>query len=146
MKNFTAIEITEKQLHSQICQYLRVQYPNVIFNTDLSGIKLTIGQAKQLKSLRSSRGIPDIVIYQPIQSGQIMFYGLFLEVKKESPYKKTKTDQGEYVIKEDPHLKEQQVMIDRLCDLGYIACFVWTFDQAKEVIDNYLKKYNKHVL
>jgi hypothetical protein len=142
VKKNDSIKISEKQLHSQICQYIKIQYQNIIFNTDLSGIKLSIGQAKQLKFLRSSKGIPDIVIYHPMQIGQTTFYGLFLEVKKESPYKKMKTG---YVIKENEHLREQKFIIDRLCELGYIACFVWSFDMAKNLIDNYLKKYNKHV-
>ena len=42
-----AMKVTsEKTLHRAVCDYLRYQYPDVIFSTDLSGAtKLTIGQA-----------------------------------------------------------------------------------------------------
>lgn len=118
--------MTEEQLHKQICTYLKLK--GVLFNTDLSGIKMSIGQARKIKKLRSSRGFPDIVIYEPTQS----YHGLFLEVKKESPYKKN----GE--LKKNEHLQEQQYMIGELEMRGYKAYFVWDFDQAKKIIDNYL--------
>jgi hypothetical protein len=50
---------TEATVHSQVCKYLNYQYPKVLFNTDLSGIKLTIGQAHKVKSIRSGRAWPD---------------------------------------------------------------------------------------
>lgn len=121
--------MTEKELHSQICRYIKHQYPDVIFNTDLSGIKLTMGQAVQVKHLRSSRGIPDIVIYVPNAS----FHALFLEVKKESPYKIN----GE--LKRDEHIQEQMAIINKLSKLGYMAMLVWTFETAKKIIDEYLR-------
>lgn len=120
--------MTEKKLHEQICTYLKLQYPNVVFNTDLSGIKLTIGQAKQLKKVRSSKGFPDIFIYEP----KFKYAGLFLEVKKESPFKKD----GE--LKTDTHLKEQFYFHEKLHLKGYFGGFVWTFEGAKELIDKYL--------
>lgn len=131
--------LTEKQLHKQICDYLKLQYPNVLFNTDLSGIKLSIGQAKQLKHLRSSKGFPDIVIYELSFAfasdfkEQSDYYALFLEVKKESPFKKDGS------IKKNNHLIEQWQMINDLNSRGYKAAFVWTFDIAKKIIDNYLR-------
>ena len=76
--------ITEKQLHLQICTYLKLQYPKIIFATDGSGLRVSIGEAKRLKKLRSSNGIPDIIIFRPSKSHN----GLFLEVKAKSPFKK----------------------------------------------------------
>ena len=55
----------EDKLHKSICDYIKLQYPKVIFNTDLSGIKLSIGMAKKVKGLRSSNSFPDITIYEP---------------------------------------------------------------------------------
>jgi hypothetical protein len=108
----------------------------------MSGIRLTLGQANQAKGLRSSNGFPDIVIYaKHYESKEItkgycegLIYGaLFLEVKKETPYKKDGS------LKTDEHLFEQAEMHRKLINLGYHACFIWSFDQAKEIIDNYLK-------
>jgi len=135
--------MTEKQLHKQICDYLKAQHPKVIFNTDTSGIKLTIGQAKQAKELRSDSGFPDITIYE---IGFGMFHGLFLEVKKETPFKKNgelkKMIRYEYIkgvkIPYD-HLLRQNEMHKRLRKRGFKVEFTWTFEMTKSIIDDYLK-------
>lgn len=132
-------KLTEKQLHKQICDYIKAQYKNVLFNTDLSGIRLTMGQAVQAKKLRSGNGFPDIMILQPkkayvIESINYYIYcGLFLEVKKETPFKK------DGKLKKDKHLEEQYEMHIKMIKLGYWAEFVWTFEGAKRIIDDYLK-------
>ena len=70
--------MSERTLHKAVCNYLRYRYPSAIFNTDLSGAtKLTIGQAVFMKNLRSRRGFPDIVVYEPRGD-----YGLFIELKR----------------------------------------------------------------
>ena len=122
--------MSEKALHRSVCQYLRIAYPDVLFNTDLSGSgKLTIGQATALKSLRSNRGFPDIAIYEPIGH----YHGLFIELKKD----------GEKLYNKDhlpktPHIKEQFECNRKLRAKGYYAAFSIGFDQAKRLIDNYL--------
>jgi len=123
--------MSEKLEHRQICQYIKKQYPNVIFNTDLSGIKLNQGQAIAVKSLRSSNGFPDIVIYEPKRG----YHGLFIELKRT----------GEVITKKDgtlktEHLKEQSKMISNLAQKGYCARFCIGFAEAKKVIDWYLSE------
>lgn len=137
--------MTEAQLHKQICDYLH--YKNVIFNTDMSGMKLTQGQAVKASKLRSSSGFPDIQILEPriYGSGQIEFEdgqkntipvfhfcGLFIEVKKETPYKKDGN------LKKNEHLEKQNEFHKVLRKKGYMVQFVWSLDQAKKIIDNYL--------
>lgn len=135
--------MTEKQLHKSICDYLKAQYKDVLFNTDMSGIKLTTGQATQAKNLRSNNGFPDIVIYE-ISLG--MYHALFLEVKKETPYKKDgelkKMIRYEHIngIKVPyDHLRQQDEIHQRLRIKGFKAEFAWSFDMAKDIIDEYLK-------
>lgn len=139
----------EKTLHRQICEYIKLQYRHIMFNTDMSGLKLSIGESVRAKKLRSNNGFPDIMILEPklygfgeIQTADddkihrcklFHFCGLFLEVKKESPYKKN----GE--LKKNDHLSEQNNVHIRLRAAGYMAQFVWSFDQAKKIIDNYIK-------
>ena len=120
--------MTEAILHKQICTYLRMQYKDVIFTTDLSGVRLPIGLAIKVKQLRSSNGVPDILIFEP----NMFHHALFLEVKKESPFKKDGN------LKSNEHLAEQLNIIELLRDKDYAAMFVWTFDDAKERIDNYM--------
>ena len=120
----------EENLHLAICDYIRLQYPNVLFNSDLSGIKLTMGQAVKAKKLRSSKGFPDLVIYEP----RCNCHALFLELKREG--EKILNKNGD--LKTD-HLKEQDEIISKLCAKGYLACFAIGFDEAKRIIDLYLK-------
>ena len=68
----------EQHLQSQVCEYLRYQYPDVIFCCDMAaGMRLNIGQAVRAKKLRSSRGLPDVMIFEP----NCLYRGLFLELK-----------------------------------------------------------------
>ena len=123
--------MSERTLHRAVCDYIRLQYPDVIFNTDLSGAtKLTVWQAVALKSLRSGRGFPDIVIYEPRKD----YHGLFIELKQEGT--KLYNKNGEPAT---PHIAEQVDMMLRLDDNGYAAGFAVGFDEAKTIIDNYLK-------
>ncbi len=120
----------EQDTHEAVCNYLRLKYPRVLFNTDLSGIRLTMGQAVKAKKLRSSRAFPDLVIYEPRHG----YHGLFLELKRD----------GEKIFKKDgslvsnPHLEEQMSMLILLGERGYRADFAVGFDQAKRIIDWYL--------
>jgi len=122
--------MSEKTLHKAVCQYIRLQYPDVMFNSDSSGIRLTIGQSVQIKALKSNRGYPDLMIFQP-RNG---YHGLFIELKQE----------GTKLRKKDmtcatPHIQEQWSCIVDLERKGYVARFAVGFDQAKAIIDNYLK-------
>lgn len=123
--------MTEKEIHRTICQYLKAQYPKVLFTTDLSGIKLTIGQAAQLKNLRSGRGWPDIFIAERNDISN----GLFLEVKKN--HSQVYLKNGNYTS--DVHILEQIEMHSELKKRGYKCVFVFSFEDAKIKIDNYFK-------
>jgi hypothetical protein len=128
--------MSEKTLHRSVCDYIRLQYPDVLFNSDLAGAtKLTIGQATAMKALRSNRGFPDIVIYEPrYASGGAIFHGLFIELKAEGTKLRKKDGQPA-----TPHITEQYDCIIKLLEKGYAAVFAIGFDEAKRMIDNYLK-------
>ena len=81
----------EENLHLAVCNYIRMQYPDVLFNSGMSGVKLTMGQAIKAKRLRSCKGFPDLVIYEPRGEHK----GLFIELKRE----------GENILKKDGELK-----------------------------------------
>jgi hypothetical protein len=123
--------MSEKTLHKAVCQYIRMQYPNVLFNSDLAGAtKLTMGQAVAMKALRSNRGFPDIMIYEP----RGPFHGCFIELKTEGT--KILTKGNNYTT---PHIAEQADVIALLNNRGYYAGFAIGFEAAKRVIDEYLK-------
>lgn len=131
----------EADLQVQVADYLRLRYPDVMFHSDYgSGIKLTKGQAiKQYRQNGGRRGWPDMFIAEPIDrnkgetSGE-KFNGMFLELKKE----------GTRVLKKDgtpatEHIGEQLKVLEALGKKGYACYMVCGFDEAKEVIDDYLK-------
>jgi hypothetical protein len=120
----------EETLHIAICNYIKIQHPRVLFTSESSGIRVSIYQAKKLKSMRSCAGLPDIMIFEPRKN----YYGMFLEVKREGTiiYKKD----GD--MRADEHLKEQEEILHRLKQRGYFAEFVVGFEQAKAIIDYYL--------
>ena len=120
----------EEKLQTAISNYLKLQYPNVIFTAESSGIRLPIGLAKKAKEHRNpARGLPDISIFYPNEK----YYGLFFELKIKSPYLKN----GDISI--NKHIQEQAKVLKRLNELGYLAMFVWSFEMAHGIIDSYMK-------
>ena len=116
----------EEETHIAICKYLKLQYPNVLFTSESSGIRLSIGQAKRLKAMRSCSGLPDIMIFEPRKS----YYGLFLEVKRDGTtiYKKD----GD--LRKDKHIQEQEEILHQLKQRGYFAEFVISIAFAHTII------------
>jgi|TARA_R110000851_G_scaffold149695_1_gene290335 hypothetical protein len=121
---------TETNLHIKIAYYIKHKYPDVIFTSESSGIKLSIGQAVMLKKMRSGRALPDLMLFEARKG----FNGMFLEIKREgtSIYKRN----GE--IKRDKHLKEQEEVLRRLTNKGFFAKFVVGYANAIALIDYYL--------
>lgn len=130
----------ESTLQCHVADYLRLQYPNVIFHSDYgSGVKLTPGQARvQYRQNGGRRAWPDMFVAEPrtvSRMGDKYFYaGLFLELKRDG-VKILKRD-GELVA--DKHIREQHELLEELESRGYMATFAVGFDQAKQIIDEYL--------
>lgn len=130
----------ESDLQIQVADYLRLQYPDVLFHSDFgSGIKLTMGQAaKQKRQNGGRRAWPDFFIAQPAQRSSeypeaCYKFGLFLEFKKEGT--RLKKRNGEWASE---HIAEQAAVLEMLRYRGYVAEFAVGFDEAKRIIDEYL--------
>jgi hypothetical protein len=121
---------SEARLHDDVCDYIRAQYPKALFNSDLSGIKLTMGQSIRAAKLRSSRGWPDIFIPEP-RNG---YSGLWIELKIAGTRMIKKN--GKFAT---PHIKEQATMIMLLNQRGFYASFALGFVNAKNIIDKYFQ-------
>lgn len=122
---------TEEEVHLQLCKYLSMQYPDIEFNSDLSGINQSKTQRGKSKRLRSGRAFPDLVIYEP----RGVYHGLFIELKRPGTriYKKD----GNIVA--NKHIREQADKIYKLRKKGYCAAFCIGFAEAKDFITRYLK-------
>jgi hypothetical protein len=120
----------EYQICKDIAHYLRLQYPDILYHFDLAGLNLSRAQAGMMKAIQGGRGWPDLFIAKP-RSG---YHGLFIEVKIE----------GTKLFKKDltpatPHIGEQCDMRVELAERYYKATFAVGFDEAKRIIDDYLK-------
>lgn len=130
----------EEQIQLAIVNYIRYQYPDVIFRSDAGGIKLTAGQARKMAALNGNiRGYPDLFIAKPklrqTKDGLPAFtHGLFIELKKDGT-KILKKD-GSYVA--DKHIREQAKILQALERAGYQASFAVGYEQAKRIIDDYI--------
>ncbi len=121
----------EETLHIQVCTWLKIQYPKLIWVSDYAaGIRLSIGQAVKAKKMRSSKGLPDIMIFK----GHKHSNGLFVELKTTSPYLK-----DGFTLKKDEHLWQQDQIHQRLREEGYHAGFAVGFDEATRVITTFLE-------
>lgn len=119
----------EEQLSKAVSKYLKIQYPDVVFTCDASGVRLTMGQATALKAQRSVHKIPDMIILKP----NAEYHGLILELKSEdsSPYLKDGS------LSKGQHIQEQNQTLTTLLNIGYYAVFAVGFDNAKKIIDDY---------
>lgn len=123
--------MSEAELQKQVAIYIRMQYPDVIFHSDFgSGVKLTPWQAKMQKMQNGGRRAwPDLFLAEPVGK----HHGLFVELKKEGTRLKKKN--GDWASE---HIAEQDVVLSELNDKGYKAEFAIGFEQALNLIDDYL--------
>lgn len=122
----------EESAHSAICRYLRMQYPDVIFHSDSSGVKLTMGQATALKKTRSAgEKIPDLFIAEV--SGY--YSGLYLEIKKDREELYNKAGQ----IRNSEHINAQKATLEKLNKKGYCAMFAGGSAEGAAIIEYYMK-------
>lgn len=121
----------EKVVHQQVCTYLDLQYPDIIYQSDPSGARVTQGLRVEFARKCCKRyKVLDLTIMHPSKG----CHGLVIEIKRD----------GEKLFKKDgtfvsEHVQEQAKTIDRLNSLGYYATFGIGFDECKGIIDNYLK-------
>ena len=123
--------MSEAELQKNVALFLKIEYPDVIFHSDFgSGVKLSIYQAKMQKMQNGGRRAwPDMFIAEPNKD----YHGLFIELKKDGTRLKKKN--GEWA---SPHIQEQAELLEELTKRGYVAEFAVGFDQAIDIIDNYL--------
>lgn len=134
----------EEDLHRNVCDYLRLQYPSVLFHTDFAaGVRLTMGQAVKNKRLQAGRAWPDLFIAEPMdrmeirdrEKVRVFYHGLFIELKTEGTKLYLKDD---VTMVANPHYQEQAAILKFLEKKGYKAVFCCGFDECRKVIDKYL--------
>lgn len=121
----------EFELQANICEWLRLQHPRILFLSDVrASLKLTIPQQVRSRRIQADDfACPDLIIFRPNE----YWHAALFELKAECPFKKD----GE--LKTNAHLERQWRDILRLRERGFWADMIWDFDQAKDAINEYLK-------
>ena len=121
----------EDTLHEQVCTWIKWQYPEIIFTFDPAGIRMTMGQARRYKKLKSKHKMPDIHIVEP--RGE--YHGCYIELKAQgcSPFKEDGT------LKKNDHTESQAETLKLLREKGYFAQFAVGYDEAIELLTHYLE-------
>lgn len=122
----------ELKIQKQIAAYLRNVHHDIIFRSDLGGIRLSMGLRIQAKLLQDWRtGYPDMFLPEP--RGE--YHGLYGELK---------TDAGEVFLKDgitfraNEHVTDQWAMIQALRGRGYAADWWLGYEDAIAKIEAYL--------
>lgn len=122
--------MSEFELQCTLAEYIRLQYPDALFHSSLDGLRLPVGLAVKVERLGNGRGWPDLFLAEP----RGVWLGLFLELKVDRSEIYTKAGK----LRQDRHIREQQAALVALRERGYQARFACGFDEAKEIIDDYL--------
>lgn len=120
----------EEKLHFAVCDYLRAQYPKVVFISEGSGLRVGMGLATKMKRMRSNDTHLDIYVLEPKKG----YHALILELKAVDIYQKKNPE----LFLKNEHVNDQRKTIDKLNKKGYLATFAVKFDEARKIIDNYL--------
>lgn len=120
----------ETALQIAVSNYIKLQFPDVVFTSESSGLRVPIGLATQLKKMRSKHKLPDLIILEP----KGIWHGLILELKvSEDDYLRK-----DGTLRQDKHIQEQHKTLSLLSKKGYFTSFVAGFDEIKKVIDEYM--------
>ena len=113
---------SEENIQISIVDYLKRQYPNVLFTATMGG-QFQRHYSQRLKAKRTGylKGVSDLLIFEP--KGR--YCGLFIELKRDKKCYPT---------------AEQKQFISKASDRGYYATCAKGFEQCKELIDKYLNE------
>lgn len=122
----------EYNLQKQVCRWLSIQHPKVLFMTDtIASVRLTVPQQVRNKAVQKQGfHCPDLIVFEKKGSTG----ALFIELKSESPFKK------DGALKKDSHLEEQARTMMELKRKGYETHFAWTFEMVVKIVEEYLRK------
>jgi hypothetical protein len=109
----------EYELQKAVCRYLDIKYNKIFYNGSAGGMRTFMSVAKKMKATGYKSGFPDLFIYEP-RNG---YNGLAIELKVKGNYA-------------SPKQKEVLLLLNKA---GYFAKVCTGFDEATELIDEYLK-------
>lgn len=120
---------SEKEIHVNICEYLRLQYPELLFTSDAGGLRVSMGVIMEVKRKSCNYKIPDLLIFQ--RNSQ--YNGCFIEIKRSKDDLYLKSGK----LKND-HVKAQEQCLFMLREQGYYAEFGVGYNDTIQQIETYL--------
>lgn len=123
----------EEHLQFQVAEYLRRQYPNILWFHVANERSTAIQQLVKLKRLGVLAGVPDVLIFEP--------YYTYRNGTMEQP-PETESYNGlaiELKIKPNKTTPAQDKVLDQLESREWQCSICYDFETAKKVIDQYMK-------
>jgi hypothetical protein len=109
----------EAGVQKAVIDYLKYQYPHVLYCASAGGVRTSMKQAIKMKATGYVKGVPDLQIFEAVGS----YHGLLIEIKDIKG-----------VVS-----KEQKEWINKLNERGYYATYSKGFEATVKVIDDYFK-------
>lgn len=110
---------SEDSMSISVANYIRAQYPKVLFSHVPNGGKRSAREGARFKRMGVRKGIPDFLIFE---TNDPHLRGLALELK----------------VKPNKPSPEQLEVIAELKRLKWVAEICYSFDETKKIIDTYL--------
>lgn len=111
----------EDALQIAVANYIRLQYPNVLFFHVPNGGKRNVIEASKFKRMGVLSGVPDILMFRETEFGDYIS-GLAIELK----------------IKPNKPSKNQLEVISKFRSLGFVVEVCYDFESTIKIIDNYM--------
>jgi hypothetical protein len=121
---------SEWSVQLQFCKWIKLQYPNLLFRSDIQSAGKLSPQMQNIKQILDPfKAWPDVQVYLP-KGGYI---GLHIELKR--------LNSGTFLkdgsLSSGKHVQEQAEMHKVLRSLGYRVEFAEGFEEAKRVLESY---------
>lgn len=121
----------ERMVQRALTRWLNIQKVD-FYNDYASGAYLTYGQNAARLTLASKQGWVDLFIAEPSRG----YAGMFLELKHEDVRIYLKDGK---TLSANPQIRKEAEFLERMKNKGYFATFACGYDEAKRLIEWYLK-------
>lgn len=129
--------ISEKDEQKLFKKYMDIQWPEVLWNFDMGGAMLgSYAYAMEMHRQGNRKGWPDIFVAEA--KGE--YHGLFIELKKTGT--KLYTKKGEPIKGSKDRIATQLAVLSHLEKKGYKAIMAFGFDEARKVLEDYMRLGN----
>ena len=126
----------EESLQIALSRYIKLKFPEVVFTSESSGVRVSMGTAVKMKKQRSVGKLPDMIVLEP--KGK--FHGLIMELKDGRDKVYSKVD-GSFL--KNKHVTAQIKTLRHLSAKGYYTCFVCSIDEGMSTVQGYMKLKGK---